>query len=67
MKNRHERIRASLTYLATLGVIGTGWYSQGQMPGKRWHVEPMGYSQRAMTTNEIEWFIMGAYAVIGDK
>jgi hypothetical protein len=61
--NRHERIRQQLDWLVTEGVI-TDWSAQGQMPGKRWHIIPCGYSERALTTSGIEDFILGACAAL---
>jgi len=57
---RHEKIRRQLTYLDENGVI-TSFYSQGDMPGTRWHIE-VGGSTRAFTTSAVEDFIFGADA-----
>lgn len=59
---RKERIYKALTDLTSAGIISDDLVVQGNMPGLRWTFTPTGYSPRSMTTNEVEWFIMGASA-----
>lgn len=60
--NRHERIRRQLDNCVEHGVL-RGYYAQGNMPGKRWHVEGVGtFSSRAFSTNEVEAFLLGVAA-----
>lgn len=60
---RHDRIRSQLNYLEGLGIISE-WYTQSQMPGKRWLFTPCGMSERSLSTTEVEEFINGAQAAL---
>jgi hypothetical protein len=63
-RKRKERIYARLKALTALGIIQDDLMVQGQMPGLRWTFTPCGYGTRAMTTNDVEWFLIGASAVV---
>ena len=58
-RKRKARIYARLLSYAEEGIIRDDLVVQGSMPGIRWIFSPVGYSGRAMTTNEVEWYIMG--------
>lgn len=64
--NRKERIRVGLNRLEKIGVVSE-IQIQSSMPGLRWTLTPRGYSTRAMTSNEIEWFILGANAALNNR
>lgn len=66
-RKRKERIYNKLKTLATMGVIREDLMVQGNMPGIRWIFTPTGFGERAMTTNEVEWFIIGAEAALERK
>ena len=59
--NRKQRIYQALLRMEKSGVI-SDLMVQGSMPGLRWTFTPAGYSTRAMTTNDVEWFIIGVNA-----
>ena len=56
---RHERIRMSLRWAQSKGII-RGWYSQSAMPGVRWTLEGVGFHTRVYTSTEVEAFLLGA-------
>ena len=64
--NRHEKIRVKLDLFRKLGIV-IDWNAGGNRPGKVWFVIACGYSERAMTTNEVEWFIKGVEAALNWK
>jgi hypothetical protein len=59
---RKERIYSKLQQFIRDGVIQDDLVIQNQMPGIRWTFTPCGYSTRAMSTNDVEWFIIGVEA-----
>lgn len=61
---RHQRIIRDMTQLARLGVIEPDMYTQGDMPGVRWNFVPTGFSERSLTTSQVEDFILGAMAAL---
>lgn len=63
---RHQRIRNKLALFHKLGIITDG-YVQSMMPGKRWHIIPFGFSERAYTTSQIEDFILGVETALNWK
>jgi hypothetical protein len=66
--SRKGRIRAQMNHLEQLGVIVPGQsYTQGQMPGLRWTFTPCGFTERSLTTSQIEDFILGANAALNSK
>jgi len=64
--SRHDRIRQKLIKFEKLGIIVDS-YVQSMMPGKRWHIIPYGYSERAYTTSQIEDFILGVETALNWK
>ena len=61
---RKERIYRQLQNLVDKGIIMNDIVVQGQMPGLRWTFSPCGYSPRSMSTNDVEWFILGTEATL---
>ena len=59
---RKERIYSRLLFFVEQKIIRDELVVHGQMPGIRWVIGPNGYSERAMTTSEIECFILGVEA-----
>lgn len=65
---RHDRIYNQMARLEALGVIVPGQsYTQGQMPGLRWTFTPCGFTERSLTTSQVEDFILGANAALNSK
>lgn len=64
--SRHDRIRQKLIKFEKLGIIVDSCV-QSMMPGKRWHIIPYGYSERAYTTSQIEDFILGVETALNWK
>lgn len=63
--SRKRRIRNQMTQLEQLGIIEEGQsYTQGGMPGLRWNFVPCGFTERSLTTSQVEDFILGAQAVL---
>lgn len=60
LKARHNCIRRQLAWLEQRGVIKDVWGHS--MSGKKWCFTPNGYSERSLTTSQVEDFIMGAMA-----
>lgn len=56
-----------LEFLHAKGAITGHVQIQSCMPGLRWTLTPTGFGERAMTTNEVEWFILGAQASFNTK
>jgi hypothetical protein len=66
-RRRKERIYSRLLEYIKAGIILDDLMVQGQMPGLRWTFTPKGFGTRSMTTNDVEWFIIGAEAVVNSK
>jgi hypothetical protein len=65
---RIERIRVHIQHLTELGVIVPGQsYRQSNMPGLRWTFTPCGFTERCLTTSEMETFILGANAALNSR
>jgi hypothetical protein len=63
---RVERIERQLTELERRGVIRPDWYTGGGEPRgnrRRWMFTPVGFTERALSTAEVELFILGTEAV----
>ncbi len=58
---RLERIRERLARLERAGVL-VHEYTRGDGPGRRWVIIPAGHAERVLSTNELEWFMLGADA-----
>ena len=61
---RADRIHAALVELAQHGVINPDYYSSSPGGARRWVFTPTGFSERALTTSQIEDFILGARAAL---
>jgi hypothetical protein len=61
---RYDIIYQQLEKLTELGVVQDYLMVQSNMPGKRWHIIPKGFAERAYSTSEIEIFILGTHAAI---
>jgi hypothetical protein len=65
---RKNRLYVQLEHLEKIGIIRDDFYVQGDMPGLRWHFTTVAHGQsRAFNTNEMECFVMGAFAVWDKK
>ncbi len=62
---RKDRIRNQMKHLEQHGIIQTAYtYAPGDRYGTRWVFTPCGYTERSLSTSQIEDFILGAYAAM---
>lgn len=59
--SRKQRIHDKLAMFEQLGIIRDVTV-HGSMPGLRWVFTPAGHSERALSTSEVEDFILGVEA-----